>query len=136
MRLRLQAPRRYFAQELALAKGEASRQLGHLTDPLSVAARGMANDSGTTKKRAICSTSTGRHYRNHIVVLLPHPDGQGALRCHRGIVLPRWHDSLDDLSGNIAFMTQQCHKPIVVIEIAYTWRPGNYVEKSTSRKPP
>jgi arabinogalactan endo-1,4-beta-galactosidase len=42
---------------------------------------------------------------------------------------PWWHGSLDDLRKNLAFMAAEYHKDIVLVEVAYNWRPAEYVDK-------
>lgn len=42
---------------------------------------------------------------------------------------PWWHGSLNDLRSNLEFMAREYHKDIIVVETAYNWQPGNYVEK-------
>jgi arabinogalactan endo-1,4-beta-galactosidase len=39
---------------------------------------------------------------------------------------PWWHGSLNDLRNNLEFMARTYHKPIIVVETAYNWKPGNY----------
>jgi arabinogalactan endo-1,4-beta-galactosidase len=42
---------------------------------------------------------------------------------------PWWHGSLNDLRRNLAFMATEYQKDIIVVEAAYNWQPGNYVNK-------
>ena len=42
---------------------------------------------------------------------------------------PWWHGSLNDLRHNLAFMANEYHKDIIVVETAYNWEPGNYLGK-------
>jgi arabinogalactan endo-1,4-beta-galactosidase len=42
---------------------------------------------------------------------------------------PWWHGSLDDLRENLAFMADQYDKDIIVVEVAYNWRPAEYRDK-------
>jgi arabinogalactan endo-1,4-beta-galactosidase len=42
---------------------------------------------------------------------------------------PWWHGSLNDLRRNLAFMAAEYQKDIIVVETAYNWQPGNYVNK-------
>jgi arabinogalactan endo-1,4-beta-galactosidase len=42
---------------------------------------------------------------------------------------PWWHGSLNDLRSNLEFMAARYQKDIVVVETAYNWRPGNYLNK-------
>jgi arabinogalactan endo-1,4-beta-galactosidase len=42
---------------------------------------------------------------------------------------PWWQGSIGDLKANLAFMANEYHKPIVVIETAYAWEPQNYIKK-------
>jgi arabinogalactan endo-1,4-beta-galactosidase len=42
---------------------------------------------------------------------------------------PWWHGSLLDLRENLAFMANTYHKDIVLVEVAYCWRPTEYREK-------
>jgi arabinogalactan endo-1,4-beta-galactosidase len=39
---------------------------------------------------------------------------------------PWWHGSLLDLRENLAFMAGEYHKDIIVVEVAYCWRPTQY----------
>jgi arabinogalactan endo-1,4-beta-galactosidase len=42
---------------------------------------------------------------------------------------PWWHGSLNDLRQNLEFMAREYQKDIIVVEAAYNWQPGNYVNK-------
>lgn len=42
---------------------------------------------------------------------------------------PWWHGTLLDLKENLAMMAERYRKPIVVVEVAYNWRPQEYVGK-------
>ena len=42
---------------------------------------------------------------------------------------PWWHGSLDDLKENLAFMAKTYDKDIIVVEVAYNWRPTEYRDK-------
>lgn len=42
---------------------------------------------------------------------------------------PWWHGSLNDLRKNLEFMAATYRKDIIVVEAAYNWKPGNYVNK-------
>jgi arabinogalactan endo-1,4-beta-galactosidase len=42
---------------------------------------------------------------------------------------PWWHGSLNDLRKNLEFMAREYQKDIIVVETAYNWQPGNYVNK-------
>ena len=42
---------------------------------------------------------------------------------------PWWHGSLNDLRSNLEFMAVAYQKDIIVVETAYNWQPGNYVNK-------
>jgi arabinogalactan endo-1,4-beta-galactosidase len=42
---------------------------------------------------------------------------------------PWWHGSLNELRSNLAFMSREYQKEIIVVEAAYNWKPGNYVDK-------
>jgi arabinogalactan endo-1,4-beta-galactosidase len=42
---------------------------------------------------------------------------------------PWWHGSLNDLRRNLEFMATEYQKDIIVVEAAYNWQPGNYVNK-------
>ena len=39
---------------------------------------------------------------------------------------PWWHGTLLDLQENLAFMANEYHKDIIVVETAYNWRPAEY----------
>jgi arabinogalactan endo-1,4-beta-galactosidase len=43
---------------------------------------------------------------------------------------PWWHGSLNDLRRNLEFMATTYQKNIIVVETAYNWQPGNYVNKA------
>ena len=43
---------------------------------------------------------------------------------------PWWHGSLLDLRDNLAFMAETYHKPIIVVEAAYNYRPTEYIGKT------
>lgn len=40
---------------------------------------------------------------------------------------PWWHGTLLELRDNLAFMAETYRKPIVMVEVAYNWRPSEYV---------
>jgi arabinogalactan endo-1,4-beta-galactosidase len=42
---------------------------------------------------------------------------------------PWWHGSLNDLRANLQFMASEYKKDIIVVETAYNWKPGNYINK-------
>ncbi len=42
---------------------------------------------------------------------------------------PWWHGSLQDLQENLAFMANEYQKDIVLVEVAYCWRPTEYRDK-------
>jgi arabinogalactan endo-1,4-beta-galactosidase len=43
---------------------------------------------------------------------------------------PWWHGTLLDLRENLAFMAVSYRKPIIMVEVAYNWRPSEYVGKA------
>lgn len=42
---------------------------------------------------------------------------------------PWWHGSLNQLRENLEFMAREYQKDIIVVETAYNWKAGNYVNK-------
>jgi len=42
---------------------------------------------------------------------------------------PWWHGSLLDLRENMIFMANEYQKDIMLVEVAYNWRPGEYINK-------
>ena len=42
---------------------------------------------------------------------------------------PWWHGTLDELRANLAFMAERYEKDIILVEVAYNWRPAEYREK-------
>jgi arabinogalactan endo-1,4-beta-galactosidase len=42
---------------------------------------------------------------------------------------PWWHGSLDDLRTNLAFMAEEYPRDIMLVEVAYNWRRGEYPDK-------
>jgi arabinogalactan endo-1,4-beta-galactosidase len=42
---------------------------------------------------------------------------------------PWWHGSLLDLRENLAFMAEAYRKDIILVEVAYTWKPASYTDK-------
>lgn len=42
---------------------------------------------------------------------------------------PWWHGTLLDLRDNLAFMAETYRKPIIMVEVAYNFRPGEYIGK-------
>lgn len=42
---------------------------------------------------------------------------------------PWWHGTLLDLRDNLAFMAEAYRKPIIMVEVAYNFRPGEYIGK-------
>ena len=42
---------------------------------------------------------------------------------------PWWHGSLNDLRETLHFMAAEYHKPIIVVEAAYNWKPGEYLKR-------
>ena len=43
---------------------------------------------------------------------------------------PWWHGTLLDLRENLSFMANEYHKDIILVEVAYCWRPTEYKKKS------
>jgi arabinogalactan endo-1,4-beta-galactosidase len=43
---------------------------------------------------------------------------------------PWWHGSLNDLRTNLEYMAATYRKDVIVVETAYNWQPGNYVNKA------
>ena len=43
---------------------------------------------------------------------------------------PWWHGSLLDLEENLKFMATEYHKDIMLVEVAYCWRPTEYKQKA------
>ena len=43
---------------------------------------------------------------------------------------PWWHGSLLDLRENLIFMANEYQKDIILVEVAYNWRPAEYKDKS------
>jgi arabinogalactan endo-1,4-beta-galactosidase len=43
---------------------------------------------------------------------------------------PWWHGSLNQLRENLEFMAREYQKDIIIVEAAYNWKPGNYVNKA------
>jgi arabinogalactan endo-1,4-beta-galactosidase len=42
---------------------------------------------------------------------------------------PWWHGSLDDLRENLVFMAEKYRKDIILVEVAYNWRPAEYRDR-------
>jgi arabinogalactan endo-1,4-beta-galactosidase len=42
---------------------------------------------------------------------------------------PWWHGSLLDLRDNLVFMASEYHKDIILVEVAYCWRPTEYKQR-------
>ena len=42
---------------------------------------------------------------------------------------PWWHGSMNELRQNLQFMATEYKKDIIVVEAAYNWKPGNYINK-------
>lgn len=42
---------------------------------------------------------------------------------------PWWHGSIEDLQKNLKSTAKRYRKPIVVVETAYNWQPGNFVKR-------
>ena len=42
---------------------------------------------------------------------------------------PWWHGTLLELRDNLAMMAERYRKPIVMVEVAYNWRPSEYVNQ-------
>jgi arabinogalactan endo-1,4-beta-galactosidase len=42
---------------------------------------------------------------------------------------PWWHGTLDDLRKNLAFMAEKYDKDIMLVEVAYNWRPAEYRDR-------
>ncbi len=43
---------------------------------------------------------------------------------------PWWHGSLLDLRENLIFMANEYHKDIILVEVAYCWRPTEYKQRT------
>ncbi len=107
----------------------------HFTDLLSAAARGVQEGSrapGATggRRPAIMihidqggNSETTQWFFSHVLAAHVPFDVIGQS------YYPWWQGSMKDLRDNLAFMAHTYHKPIVVIETAYSWRPENYINK-------
>ena len=42
---------------------------------------------------------------------------------------PWWHGTLLDLRENLIFMAKEYHKDIILVEVAYCWRPTEYKQR-------
>jgi arabinogalactan endo-1,4-beta-galactosidase len=42
---------------------------------------------------------------------------------------PWWHGTLEELRQNMSFMAKEYHKDIMLVEVAYCWRPTQYKDK-------
>jgi len=42
---------------------------------------------------------------------------------------PWWHGSLNDLRENLLFMASEYKRDIMLVEVAYNWRPGEYLKR-------
>jgi arabinogalactan endo-1,4-beta-galactosidase len=42
---------------------------------------------------------------------------------------PWWHGTLEELRENLAFMVDRYDKDIMLVEVAYNWRPAEYIKK-------
>jgi len=42
---------------------------------------------------------------------------------------PWWHGSPDDLRRNLAFMAEKYEKDIILVEVAFNWRPSEYRDR-------
>jgi arabinogalactan endo-1,4-beta-galactosidase len=43
---------------------------------------------------------------------------------------PWWHGSPNDLRLNLKFMAERYKKDIILVETAYNWQPGNYIDRA------
>jgi arabinogalactan endo-1,4-beta-galactosidase len=102
----------------------------HFTDLLQAAIRGVKDGSGNQRPPLIMlhidqggNIETTRWFFSHIFAAkIPfNVIGQS--------YYPWWQGSLSDLKDNLAFMATEYHKPIVIVETAYSWRPDNYIHK-------
>jgi arabinogalactan endo-1,4-beta-galactosidase len=110
--------------------GKLPENWEHFTDLLSAGARGVQEGSRPGRRPAIMihidqggNSETTQWFFSHVLAAHVPFDVIGQS------YYPWWHGSLTDLRDNLAFMARTYHKPIVVIETAYSWRPDNYVNK-------
>lgn len=102
----------------------------NFTELLDAGIRGVAAGSAPDKRPLIMlhidqggNTETTRWFFSHILAAHLPFDVIGQS------FYPWWQGSLADLKNNLAFMAHEYHKPIIVVETAYSWRPDNYTKK-------
>ncbi|MDE1155939.1 MAG: glycosyl hydrolase 53 family protein [Acidobacteriaceae bacterium] len=110
--------------------GKLPDQWPHMIELLSAAGRGVVAGTGNARRPSIMlhidqggNIETTRWFFSHILAAHVPFDVIGQS------YYPWWEGSLADLKANLAFMANEYHKPIVVIETAYSWRPDNYIGK-------
>ena len=103
---------------------------GNFLQLLAAAIRGVHDGSGTQRAPLIMlhidkggDIEATRWFFSHIVAagIAFNVIGQS--------YYPWWEGSLQDLKDNLAFMAHEYHKPILIVETAYSWRPDNYQHK-------
>ena len=48
---------------------------------------------------------------------------------------PWWHGSLNELRDNLAFMAREYQKDIILVEVAYNWRPARRLQEQAGTVP-
>jgi len=103
----------------------------NFTDLLSAAILGVKEGSGTERRPLIMihidkggDREATRWFFSHLYAAHVPFDVIGQS------YYPWWQGSLGDLKANLDFMATEYHKPIIVVETAYSWRPDNYTKKA------
>jgi arabinogalactan endo-1,4-beta-galactosidase len=111
--------------------GKLPQNWDHFAELLKAGIRGVQAGSGTnTRPRIMIHIDKGgnRQATKHFFDRL---NAQGVEFDVIGqSYYPWWHGSLLDLRENLNFMAMAYRKDIVLVEVAYCWRPTEYKQKS------
>lgn len=111
--------------------GKLPENWSHFIDLLKAGVRGVKDGAGAGKQPKIMihldkggSIAATQWFFSHLIAEDVPFDVIGQS------YYPWWQGSLADLEDNLAFMAHTYHKPIVIVETAYSWRPDNYMKRN------
>ena len=110
--------------------GKLPDEWSNFTDLLAAGIKGVAEGAGTEKKPLIMlhidkggNREVTEWFFSHIYAAHINYDVIGQS------YYPWWEGSLADLKDNLAWTAEHLHKPIIIVETAYSWRADNYQKK-------
>jgi arabinogalactan endo-1,4-beta-galactosidase len=111
--------------------GKLPEHWNQFADLLKAGIRGVREGSGTNRSPRIMihidkggNRQATRYFFDKLLALGVEFDVIGQS------YYPWWHGSLLDLRENLNFMAAQYHKDIILVEVAYCWRPAEYKQRN------